>query len=52
MPQPVVYLPFVNAPSAPLPMLIEEAQQLECFFRHVSDTHIQLEKANLPPSIP
>lgn len=44
MPKPVVYLAFANDPSAPLPMLTEEAQQLERIFRRVSDTHIQLGK--------
>ena len=44
MPHPVVYLAFANDPSAPLPMLTEEAQQLEHIFRRVSDTHIQLGK--------
>ncbi|MCB9272808.1 MAG: CHAT domain-containing protein [Lewinellaceae bacterium] len=44
MTRPIVYLAFANDPSAPLPMLTEEAQQLERIFRRVSDTHIQLEK--------
>lgn len=44
MAHPVVYLAFANDPSALLPMLTEEAQQLERIFRRVSGTHIQLEK--------
>lgn len=44
MTRPVVYLAFANTPSAPLPMLTEEAQQLERIFRRVSDTHIQVGK--------